>query len=93
VHKDLWRSRQGGAAAGGPPQRLTPAMWPDIARRLASETTVAIADDLGVRRQTLWSFRRRMEREAALSGDRNARLHPRNSELGSMRNASAKSKT
>lgn len=53
-------AREKGGKPGGPPPTLTEDQWPTIRRRLDSELIGAVATDLGVSRQTLWTYRRRM---------------------------------
>ncbi|WP_164857342.1 recombinase family protein [Sphingomonas crocodyli] len=65
AHDSLARRRDEGNALG-PPRRLRDEHWPEIEALIAAEISVAdIAQRFGVTRQTLWNFRRRMERAAA----------------------------
>lgn len=50
---------RGGAPAGMKPT-LTDEMWPNIKRTIESTPLEVVASDLGVSRQTLWTYRRRM---------------------------------
>lgn len=50
---------RGGAPAGMKPT-LTEDMWPDIRSSIETKPIETVASDLGVSRQTLWTYRRRM---------------------------------
>lgn len=55
---------QGGKKAGRPPT-LTPEQWPDIEARIKTTSIETVAGELNVSRQTLWTYRRRMEQQAS----------------------------
>ena len=57
----LAATRAKGGKAGGNPTALAEAQWPDIKERLTTAKISDVAEDVGVSRQTLWKFRRKME--------------------------------
>jgi DNA invertase Pin-like site-specific DNA recombinase len=64
LHSDaikLARAERG--KTGGTPSTLTLEQWPAIKESIRTEPLEAVASELGVSRQTLWTYRRRMEAE------------------------------
>jgi DNA invertase Pin-like site-specific DNA recombinase len=54
---------KGGKKAGSPPT-LAPEQWPDIEIRIKTASLETVAGELNVSRQTLWTYRRRMAKQA-----------------------------
>ena len=75
LHSDtIKRNLAAARAAGGKPAGKQPIladdMWPDIQARIQEKTIETVAGELGVSRQTLWTFRRRMTgRDRPPAGD------------------------
>ena len=57
----IGRARARGGKPAGVKPTLTKDMWPDIRERLKTTKIGDLAEELGVHRQTLWSFRRRFQ--------------------------------
>ena len=60
IKGSLAAARAAGGKAAGKSPSLTPDQWPDIQARIAKAPLDAVAEELGVSRQTLWTYRRRM---------------------------------
>ena len=60
VKLNVAAARARGGKAAGKPASLTSDQWPGIKARIAEATLETVADELGVSRQTLWTYRRRM---------------------------------
>jgi DNA invertase Pin-like site-specific DNA recombinase len=60
IKQNLAVARAKGGKAPGKALTLDPEHWPEIKRKLETGTREAVAAELGVHRQTLWAFRRRM---------------------------------
>jgi DNA invertase Pin-like site-specific DNA recombinase len=67
IRQSLASSRAKGGKASGKPFTLKPEQWPDIKTRIDDATLEQVAVELGVSRQTLWSYRRRMSAQTAAS--------------------------
>lgn len=60
VKLNLASARARGGKAAGKPVSLDPEQWPAVKERIADATLETVAQELGVSRQTLWTYRRRM---------------------------------
>jgi len=69
-------ARVKGGKASGPSLALDPDNWPDIRKKLETGSREAVAAELGVHRQTLWAFRRRMEERDAAASAETAKRRP-----------------
>jgi DNA invertase Pin-like site-specific DNA recombinase len=66
IKANLAAAREKGGKAAGKEAMLKPEQWPRIRARIQETTLEIVAQELGVHRQTLWTYRRRMkERDAA----------------------------
>jgi DNA invertase Pin-like site-specific DNA recombinase len=60
LHSDAIKLGRAAGKTGGTPSTLTPEQWPDIRERIRAAPLETVASELGVSRQTLWTYRRRM---------------------------------
>jgi DNA invertase Pin-like site-specific DNA recombinase len=68
IRSNLADARAKGGRAAGKEPTLKPEQWPQISARIGETTLEIVAQELGVHRQTLWHYRRRMkEQEAVLA--------------------------
>jgi DNA invertase Pin-like site-specific DNA recombinase len=73
LHSDAIKlARAEGGKSGGTLSTLTPEQWPAIKERLRTEQREAVAIDLGVSRQTLWTYRRKMVAQEDSAGPAHA---------------------
>jgi DNA invertase Pin-like site-specific DNA recombinase len=60
IKLSLAEARAKGGKPAGKAAILTPEQWPDIKARIDGVPLETVAEELGVSRQTLWTYRRRM---------------------------------
>ncbi len=70
-------ARAQSSKTGGTPSTLTPEQWPAIKERLLTEPREAVANDLGVSRQTLWTYSRKMVAQENSAGPQHAETDER----------------
>lgn len=63
IKANLAAARERGGKAAGKEPTLKPEQWPEIKARISEATLEAVAQELGVHRQTLWTYRRRMKQQ------------------------------
>jgi DNA invertase Pin-like site-specific DNA recombinase len=67
IKLNLAAARAKGGRASGKPASLTPDQWPDIKARIGDASLETVAQELGVSRQTLWTYRRRMAEQDGIA--------------------------
>lgn len=63
IKLNLAAARAKGGRKAGSPHTLAPEQWPEIQARINATSLTAVAAELKVSRQTLWTYRRRMAGE------------------------------
>jgi DNA invertase Pin-like site-specific DNA recombinase len=67
IKLNLLAARAKGGRAAGKPASLTPDQWPSIKAQIEGAPLEKVAGELGVSRQTLWTYRRRMTKQDSVS--------------------------